>query len=168
MAAPGSATTTTSAAILKTQYTQPQVYWLAYKNNPAFAGIRKNEEFKGDYKAIAVQTEVPQGGGVTIALAQTNAAPSVYSKFQLLRGNDFGVARITGEAMKAAEDNEGSLLDLWKREMDGILFTVKRSLAIHMQRNGTGSRGDIPPAPTSRPRRSRSLSRATSRTSRSG
>lgn len=143
MGAPGSATTTTSAAILKTQYTQPKVYWLAYKNNPAFAGIRKNEEFKGDYKAIAVQTEVPQGGGVTIALAQANAAPGIYSKFQLLRGNDFGVARVTGEAMKAAEDNEGALLDLWKREMDGILFTVKRSLAIHMQRNGTGSRGFI-------------------------
>jgi hypothetical protein len=27
--------------------------------------------------------------------------------------------------------------------MDGILFTVKRSLAINMQRNGTGSRGQI-------------------------
>jgi hypothetical protein len=143
MAAPGSATTATSAAILKNQYTQPKVYWLAYKNNPAFAGIRKNEEFKGALKVIAVQTEVPQGGGTTIALAQANAAPGIYSQFQVLRGNDFGVARVTGEAMKAAEDDEGSLLDLWKREMDGILFTVKRSLAIHMQRNGTGSRGYI-------------------------
>lgn len=143
MAIAGAATTTTSAAILKTQYTQPKVYWLAYKNNPTFASIRKDEEFEGDFKAIAVQTEVPQGGGITIALAQTNAAPSVYSRFQLLRGNDYGIARISGEAMKAAASNEGSLLDLWKREMDGILFTVKRSLAIHMQRNGTGSRGQI-------------------------
>ena len=40
MAAPGSATTATSAAILKTQYTQPKVYWLSYKNNPSLANIR--------------------------------------------------------------------------------------------------------------------------------
>lgn len=143
MAAPGSATVAASIGILKTQYTQPQVFWIAYKNNPAFAGIRKEEDFKGSYKAIAIQTEIPQGGGITVALAQANAAPSIYQQFQLQRGNDFGIARITGEAMKAAEDKEGALLDLWKREMDGILLTLKRSLAIHMQRNGTGSRGQI-------------------------
>jgi hypothetical protein len=143
MAAPGSATTATSAAILKTQYTQPKVYWLSYKNNPSLANIRKSEKFKGDSKVIAIQTETPQGGGNTIALAQANAIPSVYSKFILTRIDDFGIARVTGEAMKAAEDDEGSLIDLWKREMEGILHTVKRSLAIHMQRNGTGSRGQI-------------------------
>ena len=143
MAAPGSATTATSAALLKTQYDQPKVYWLSYKNNPSWAQIEKDESFPGDSKVIAVQTEVPQGGGTTIALAQANANPSVYLKFILTRVTDFGVARVTGEALKAAESVKGALLQLWQREMDGILFTVKRSLAIHMQRNGTGTRGFI-------------------------
>jgi len=143
MAAPGAATTATSAAILKTKYTQPKVYWLAYKNNPTLANIRKDETFDGDSKVISIQTEVPQGGGASIALAQTNAAPSIYKKFILLRVSDFGVARVTGEALKAAEKNSGALLNLWQREMDGIIHTVKRSAAIHMQRAGTGSRGQI-------------------------
>jgi hypothetical protein len=143
MAIQGDATTTTSAAILKTQYTQPKVYWLAYKNNPSFANVRKNEKFKGDSKVVAIQTETPQGGGTSISIAQGNSNPSVYSKFVLTRIDDFGIARVTGEAMKAAEDDEGSLIDLWKREMEGILHTVKRSVAINMQRNGTGSRGQI-------------------------
>lgn len=143
MAAPGSATTATSAAILKTQYNQPKLYWLSYKNNPSWAQIKKDEGFVGDSKVIAVQTEVPQGGGASIALAQANANPSVYQKFILTRIEDFGVARVTGQALKAAGSDKGALLNLWQREMDGILHTVKRSLAIHMQRNGTGSRGQI-------------------------
>lgn len=143
MAAPGAATTATSAAILKTKYTQPKVFWIAYKNNPSFANARKEEDFDGDSKVVAIQTEVPQGGGATIALAQTNAAAGIYKKFIVLRISDFGVARITGEAMKAAEKNSGSLLALWTREMDGCIFNNKRSAAIHMQRSGTGSRGQI-------------------------
>lgn len=143
MAAPGSATTATSAALLITQYDQPKLYWLSYQNNPSWAKIEKDESFPGDSKVIAVQTEVPQGGGITIALAQANANPSVYLKFILTRVTDFGVARVTGEALKAAEGVKGALENLWQREMDGILHTVKRSLAIHMQRSGTGSRGQL-------------------------
>jgi len=143
MAAAGAATTGTSAAILKTKYTQPKVYWIAYKNNPSFANARKEEDFDGDSKVVAIQTEVPQGGGATIALAQTNAAAGIYKKFIVTRISDFGVARITGEALKAAEKNSGSLLALWTREMDGCIFNNKRSAAIHMQRSGTGSRGQI-------------------------
>lgn len=139
-----SATATTSAAILKTQYRQEKVYWIAYKNNPGIGTVRKNEEFGGDSMVIATQIETPQGGGTTVLLAQNHLAPGVYKRFTLTtRFQDFGLARVTGDAMQAAKGNDFTLINLWTREMDGALHTVKRSAAIHFYRAGTGSRGQI-------------------------
>lgn len=137
------ATLASSAAILKTKYNQPKVYWLAYKNNPAFATVRKATDFDGNNKVIAVQTEVPQGGGSSVGQAQTNMNPGVYKNFLITRIEDFGVARVKGQALRAAQKNAGALVDLWTREMDGIMHHVTRSAAIHMWRSGTGSRGQI-------------------------
>jgi hypothetical protein len=138
-----SANVLNAAAILKTKYTQPKVYWLSYKKNPGIGTVRKDETFGGDFKVIALQSETPQGGGVTIALAQTAITPSTYSRFSLYRHQDYAVARITGEAMRAAEGNDNALINLWTREMDGAIHTNKRSAAIHFFRAGTGTRGRI-------------------------
>lgn len=137
------ATVASSAAILKTKYTQPKVYWEAYEDNPSFAGVRKDTTFDGNNKVIAIQTEAPIGGGFSIGQAQANLGPGLYKNFLLTRIEDFGVARIKGQALKAAAKSTGALLDLWTREMDGIILHVTRSAAIHMWRTGTGSRGSI-------------------------
>jgi hypothetical protein len=133
----------TAAAILKSQYTQDKVYWIALQKNKAIAKIRKDEKFVGDYKYCAVQIETPQGGGVTIQLAQAHLAPGVYKRFQLTRKLDFSLARVTGEAMKAAEGDDATLVQLWTREMDGAIHTIKRSWAVQFWRGGTGTRGII-------------------------
>lgn len=138
-----SATTTTSAAILKSQYTQDKVYNIAYKKNPIVGTVRKDEKFVGDFKYIAAQIETPQGGGITVPLAQSHLAPGVYKRFQLTRRQDYALARVSGEALKAAADDDGALLNLWEREMDGAIHTIRRSWAIQFTRNGTGSRGQI-------------------------
>lgn len=137
------ATIASSAAILKTKYTQPKVYWEAYMENPMFASVRKDTTFDGNNKVIAIQTEAPTGGGFSIAQAQTNLGPGLYKNFLLTRIEDFGVARIKGQALRAAEKSTGALLDLWTREMDGIIHHNTRSAAINMGRTGTGSRGAI-------------------------
>ncbi len=137
------ATVQSSAAILKTKYTQPKVYWEAYENNPSFAEVRKDTTFDGNNKVIAIQTEAPIGGGFSIGQAQANLGPGLYKNFLLTRIEDFGVARIKGQAMKAAAKSTGALLDLWTREMDGIILHVTRSAAINMWRTGTGSRSYI-------------------------
>lgn len=139
----GEATASTSAAILKTKYTQPKVYWLSYANNPGFGTVRKDETFGGDNKVVAVQTEVPLGAGPTVAIAQDNLGPGSYSKFIVTRISDYAVARVTGEAMKAADGNDNALLNLWKREMDGAIHANKRSASIHLWRDGFGARGQI-------------------------
>ena len=137
------ATVASSAAILKTKYTQPKVFWEAYEDNPSFAGVRKDTTFDGNNKVIAIQTEAPIGGGFSIGQAQANLGPGLYKNFLLTRIEDFGVARIKGQALKAAAKSTGALLDLWTREMDGIILHVTRSAAINMWRTGTGSRGVI-------------------------
>ena len=137
------ATVASSAAILKTKYTQPKVFWEAYEDNPSFAEIRKDTTFDGNNKVVAIQTEAPIGGGFSIGQAQANLGPGLYKNFLLTRIEDFGVARIKGQALKAAAKSTGALLDLWTREMDGIILHVTRSAAINMWRTGTGSRGQI-------------------------
>lgn len=138
-----SATTTTSAAILKSQYTQDRVYWISYKRNKVIAMVRKDEKLEGDQKYVAVQTETPQGGGITVPLAQSHLNPGIYKRYTITRKNDFAIARVSGEALKAAASDDGALLNLWEREMDGAIHTCKRTWAIHFPRNGTGSRGQI-------------------------
>jgi hypothetical protein len=138
-----SATTTTSAAILKSQYTQDRVYWINYVRNKVIGMVRKDEKLEGDQKYVAVQTELPQGGGITIPLAQQHLNPGIYKRYTITRKNDYTVARVSGEALKAAASDDGALLNLWEREMDGAIYTCKRSWAIQFPRNGTGSRGQI-------------------------
>lgn len=133
----------TSQAILKTKYTQPKVFWEAYEDNPSFAEIRKDETFDGNNKQIAIQTEAPIGRGFSVSQAQANMGPGTYKDFLLTRIEDFGVARIKGQAMRAAAKSTGSLISLWTREMDGIILQLTRSAAINMWRTGTGSRGSI-------------------------
>lgn len=137
------ATVASSAAILKTKYTQSKVYWESYEDNPSFAEVRKDTTFDGNNLVIAIETESPIGGGFSIGQAQANLGPGLYKSFLLTRVEDFGVARIKGQALKAAEKSTGALLSLWSREMDGILLHVTRSAAINMWRTGTGSRGYI-------------------------
>ena len=138
-----SAAIATSQAILKTKYTQPKVYWEAYQDNPSFADIRKDETWDGGPKQIAIQTEAPIGRGFSVSQAQANMGPGTYKDFLLSRIEDFGVARIKGQAMRAAAKSTGSLISLWSREMDGIILQLTRSAAINMWRTGTGSRGVI-------------------------
>lgn len=138
-----SATYATITAVTKTQYTQPKVYWIAYSNNPDFGTIAKKEDWAGDNYIIALQTEVPQGGGLSVQTAINHLAPGQYKRFALTRVNDFGLARVSGEAIAATKTNQGALIDIWKREMDGAIHTVRRSACIHMWRDGTGARGFI-------------------------
>lgn len=133
----------TSQAILKTKYTQPKVYWESYEDNPSFAEVRHDETFDGNNKQIAVQTEAPIGRGFSISQAQANMGPGTYKDFLLTRIEDFGVARIKGQAMRAAAKSTGALISLWTREMDGIILQTARSAAINMWRTGTGSRGIV-------------------------
>ncbi len=137
------ATIAASQAILKTKYPDGKLPTSQYKQAPFVASLTKKEDFDGNNKVIALQTENPQGSSADFATALGSLAQGTYKNFLLTRVQHFGVARITGQAMKAAEKNSGALVDLWKNETDGISSTELLNLEMYAFGNGTGVLGTI-------------------------
>lgn len=137
------ATIELSRAILKRRY-KAGVPKAQFTEFPVHAAIDKKEDFTGDDYAIALQTENPQGVGPTIPDAQSSAAQGAYKRFLLNRLEYFGIARIKGQALRAATmKGDGALVDLWTNELDGIEKTVLKQLEIFHMGTGNGVLGTI-------------------------
>ena len=137
------ATVAVSAAILKTKYPDGRLPLAMYEKFPFVASIQKNEDFDGNNKVIALQTENPQGSSADFQTALGSLAQGNYSNFLLTRVEHFGIARIKGQAMKAAAKSTGALVDLWQRETDGINQTEMKALEIYLHGDGSGTLGSI-------------------------
>ncbi len=137
------ATLDASAAILKTRYPEGRLPKAMYRNYKHTSMLTKHEDFSGENKVIAIQTENPQGSSANYQLALSALEQGTYIKFTVTPVNHYGIARIRGDAMKRAASSTGSLVDLWKNETDGISMTEVKNLEIHSFRNGTGVLGTI-------------------------
>ncbi len=137
------ATLTASAAIVKTKYPDGRLPKAQFQKAPFTATVQKKENFDGNNKVIALQTENPQGSSADFATALGSLAQGTYKNFLLTRVQHFGVARITGQAMKAAAKDSGALVDLWKNETDGISSTELLGTEMYLFGNGTGVLGTI-------------------------
>lgn len=134
---------TTASAILKTLYPAVRVKSITYKNNPLLAMLPKDESFTGKNLEVPLQYGNPQGRSANFANAQTNVGNSAYKSFLITRIKDYGVATIDNETIKAAQDNKGSFLRTLESEMNNMLFSLRRSLATALYRNGSGSIGQL-------------------------
>ena len=137
------ATIAASQAILKTKYPDGKLPKTQFTKAPFVASLTKKEDFDGNNKQIALQTENPQGSSADFPTALGSLAQGTYKNFLLTRVQHFGVARITGQAMKAAEKSSGALVDLWKNETDGISTTELMNLEIYSFGAGDGVLGTI-------------------------
>ncbi len=137
------ASLTASAAILKVKYPTGELPKAQYKKFPWVASVSKKTDFDGESKIIALQTENPQGSSSDFATALGSLQQGTYNRFTLTRVQHFGVARITGQAMKAAAKDSGSLVDLWKNETDGASATEMKCLEIYCLGDGDGVLGVI-------------------------
>jgi len=134
---------TTAAAVLKTLYPPERIKRLCYEHNPFFAMVAKDESFTGENLKQPVQYGNPQGRSATFATAQTNADNSKYKAFTLTRVKDYGVAVIANETVKAAANDRGAFIRTLESEMNNMLFSLKRSIATSLYRNGSGSIGRL-------------------------
>ena len=139
----GPATLAASSAILKTRYPEGRLPKAQYKNFKHMSMLRKVEDFSGENKVIALQTENPQGSSADYGTALSNLEQGTYVRFTVTPVNHYGIARIRGDALKRASSSMGSLVDLWKNETDGISQTELKLHEIHSFRNGTGVLGTI-------------------------
>jgi hypothetical protein len=137
------ATIAASTAILKSLYPKGELPNANFKQNVAHANMSKLTDFVGEDRKVALQTEWAQGLGADFTYALGSLKQGTYYRFNVTRVEYFGIARIKGQALKAAVKDEGALTDLWKNEMDGISQGVTRMLGIFAYRSGTGSIGQI-------------------------
>lgn len=139
----GEATVTGSAEALKLLYPTGEVPKSINDKFALFKKTKKKTDFVGDTSIVAIQNAYPQGSSSTIANAQAAAQQGIYKRFQVTRKSHYGVARITGEAAKAAVKTEGALVDLWQNEMDGAVKTELIGLSTYMYGTGDGTLSQI-------------------------
>ncbi len=125
-----------SAAILKRRY-QAGCPKTQFESFPVFDEIEKDESWTGDDNALALQGEDPQGVGTTVANAQTAGEQGLYVRFVISRKEYFAVARIKGQALRAAK-GEGAVVDLWQNELDGIERTFLKQMEVLTFGTGNG------------------------------
>ncbi len=128
---------------LKTLYKDQKVEDVCYKGNPFLAMIKKEEDFYGKNYPLPIQYGKPQGRSATFATAQTNATASKLEDFLLTRKSDHAVCTIDNETMEASENNSGAFMKAVKSEVDGILDSLSRSLAISLFRDNSGYIGQV-------------------------
>ena len=134
---------TTASAILKTLYPSNRVRSITYKNNPLLAMLPKDEGFTGENAKIPLQYGNPQGRSSVFATAQANVGNSAYEAFLVTRIQDYGVATIANEAIKAARDNKGAFIRTLETEVNNMLFSIRRSLATALYGSGSGTIGQV-------------------------
>lgn len=139
---------TALSAVLKTKYNQKNFRFLTYQDNPMYASFPKRTDFNGKNKVVALRYGTPQGRGNSIANAQGGKTASAFAGFTVTRASDFATASITGEAIRAAKGDTGSLIEGLTKEIDATIYTSMRSLALFLAGNGGGARGQISAAST--------------------
>ncbi len=142
------ATIAGSTAVTKILYPGGKLPDANYKQNVLGAMMNKATDFKGESRVVAVQTEWPQGLSADFATALGSLQQSTFSKFTVTRVEYFGIARVSGQALRAVEGDTGALVDLWKNEIDKTSKNVTRQLGIFGYGSGTGSLSAIDAAST--------------------
>jgi hypothetical protein len=134
------ATLAASQAVLKRKYPGGKLPTAMYASFPFLAMLAKEDNWDGDDRVIAIQTEACQGASSDFNIALGSLAQGKYYRFLPTRVEHFSLARIKGQALRAAR-NGGALVDLWNQETDGAAMTEMKCLEIYAMGNGSGVLG---------------------------
>jgi hypothetical protein len=132
---------TTVAFVFKRKYSDKQVADQTTRDHPTYARLRKRQGLGGQDFVYTVTTGDPQGVGNTFASAQDND--------ETLRGENFvtqdvlkyAYMTIDGPSMVRNQANQGKIIDLVTRTMDGGLKQLGYEIAFDLFRDGNGLRG---------------------------
>jgi hypothetical protein len=130
-----------SSAALKVLYPKGELPKSIQDNFVTLKRMKKETDFVGESAYVALQNANPQGSSAQFSSAQANIYQGNYVRFNISRVSHYGVARVTGEAMEAAVNSEGALVDLWDNETKGIATTEMVCLATYLFGSGDGVLG---------------------------
>lgn len=114
-----------------------------YMKNTLMGDVKKNESDVGQDIRFSVAQSQGSSGGAQYSVASANAGNVQYTRFTVTPVTDYSLARMNGEDWERLSSDAGAVVDAWKDRIDAAVHEARRSLAIHMTRNGTGSRGQI-------------------------
>ena len=128
---------------LKEHYKPQRIKEMTYKNNPLLALMPKYEKFGGENMPIPIILTGPQRRSADFTSGQGNDSTSEIRQFLLTRAKDYSFAQISHEAIRASASNTDAFVRYATMEIDGAIHSLKRSLAVAMYRDGTGSIGTV-------------------------
>jgi len=128
---------------LKEHYKPQRIKEMTYKNNPLLALMPKYEKFGGENMPIPIILTGPQRRSADFSSGQGNSSTSEIRQFLLTRAKDYSFAQISHEAIRASASNTDAFVRYATMEIDGAIHSLKRSLAVAMYRDGTGSIGTV-------------------------
>lgn len=134
---------TAANAALKELYGPQVVQNMAYKDNPWFAMIKKNEECGGKYIPYPTIWSTSQGRSANFANAQANQTAPQLADFLLTLKPDYAVATIANQLLEAGANDREAFLKPAKLNVDAAMTTITNSIASAVFRSGTGSIGQV-------------------------
>lgn len=135
--------------ILKTLFPDDLIRTMGYTDQPLYGMIAKDTTFTGDYSKEPILVSPSEDRSANASIALQNITNVNYQAFVISRVSNYASARIANELIRAASgNNKGSFLSSLEATTKSMLFSLLRSIAIHMYRSGTGSVAIISPAAT--------------------
>ena len=136
-------TTGTFQAVLKTLYPQKVIKEMAYKDAPFLALVKKEEMFTGPNKAVVVKYASSNGRSATISTAIANKSGPAAKQFLITRSKDYLAESLDREFIRATSNDQGSFVRGVKSVVDGMLYSLNRSLARQLYSDGLCKLGQI-------------------------
>jgi hypothetical protein len=128
-------------AVLKVRYTDEAIRKLTYRNHPLLAVLPKMEGFGGKNLPIPIQYGTPQGRSAYLAAAKEGKYASNFEDFVLTRVQNFSYIEIDAETMKASMGDPSAFMAARQQEIDGMVESLGRDIALDLFKGGYGVRG---------------------------
>lgn len=134
---------TNLSALFKTLYPTGVPYDETYKDYPFLALLKRNENFYGDSMKVPLKYANNTGRSATFATAQANQTSTKNVAFFTTRVPDYSIARISHEAMEAAEKDPGAFVRTFQHEVEGAMGAAVTSEALSVMGDSTGAIGAL-------------------------
>lgn len=131
----------TVAYVFRRRYADRQAADITTRDHPSYMRIAKRQGLGGQDFVYGVTTGDPQGVGNTFTAAQTADETLKGEQFVCVDVQKYAVMTIDGPSMLRNQANQGKLIDLVTRTLDGGLKALGYEIAFDLFRDGTGMRG---------------------------
>jgi hypothetical protein len=139
----------TAEAQLKEYYTDDRVRNMAYRDGGAlFSFLQKKEKSFGEIMPVVVRLGDPQNRAARFRNGQRSVGPSVTTatesrRFQITRVKNYAFGFLDAETVEAMSADPGTFLIQATDEINGVIASITRDLALDLYRDANGVRGRV-------------------------